>query len=143
VLRGVEIYKGKVIFYSLGDFMFQNDTLLRLPSENYEPYNLGPDAHVGDFNDRRYNFDRSGFPADREIWEAVVAMPRWKGKTLAELKLYPIALGFKEPRTVRGRPLLAEGEGARKIIDDITRHSKTFGTTIEFRDGIGVVVLGR
>ena len=33
VLRGVEIYKGKPIFYSLGDFIFQNETLLRLPSE--------------------------------------------------------------------------------------------------------------
>ena len=37
VLRGVEIYKGKPIFYSLGDFIFQNETLLRLPYENYEP----------------------------------------------------------------------------------------------------------
>ena len=36
VLRGVEIYKGKPILYSLGDFIFQNETLLRLPSENYE-----------------------------------------------------------------------------------------------------------
>ena len=31
VLRGVEIYKGKPILYSLGDFIFQNETLLRLP----------------------------------------------------------------------------------------------------------------
>ena len=41
VLRGIEIYKGKPILYSLGDFIFQNETLLRLPSENYEPYDLG------------------------------------------------------------------------------------------------------
>ena len=40
VLRGIEIYKGKPILYSLGDFIFQNETLLRLPSENYASYSL-------------------------------------------------------------------------------------------------------
>ena len=44
VLRGIEIYKDAPIFYSLGDFMFQNETLLRLPDENYARYELGPDA---------------------------------------------------------------------------------------------------
>src|SRR4029453_5840753 len=51
VLRGIEIYKGKPIMYSLGDFIFQNETLLRLPSENYESYDLGIGAHVAEFND--------------------------------------------------------------------------------------------
>src|SRR5262249_44589263 len=29
VVRGVELYKGKPILYSVGDFIFQNETLLR------------------------------------------------------------------------------------------------------------------
>jgi poly-gamma-glutamate synthesis protein (capsule biosynthesis protein) len=141
VVRGVELYKGRPILYSLGDFIFQNDTLLRMPSENYEPYNLGPNAHVADFNDQRYDFDRRGFPADREIWEGVLAMPRWNGKQLVELTLHPVTLGFGKPRTERGRPMLAEGEQARKIVDDLIRLSKPFGTRIEYRQGAGVIVL--
>ena len=58
VLRGIEIYKGKPIMYSLANFIFQNETLLRLPSENYETYDLGADAHVADFDDRRYTTTR-------------------------------------------------------------------------------------
>ena len=139
VLRGVEIYKGKPILYSVGDFIFQNDTLQRLPSENYEPYDLGPDAHVNDFNDRRYDFDKRGFPADREIWEGVVAVPRWKGRTLVDLRLYPVTLGFQTPRTVRGRPVLAEGDAAKKIVDDLVRMSAPFGTIIEALSGVAVV----
>jgi poly-gamma-glutamate capsule biosynthesis protein CapA/YwtB (metallophosphatase superfamily) len=142
VLRGVEIYKGKPILYSLGDFIFQNDTLLRLPSENYEPYQLGPDAHVADFNDRRYDFDKRGFPADPMIWEAVVAVPRWKEKRLVDLTLYPISLGFGKPRTERGRPMLATEPLSRKIIDDITKLSEPFGTRIVYEQGVGRVVLG-
>ncbi|MCC7181436.1 MAG: CapA family protein [Acidobacteria bacterium] len=139
VLRGIEIYKGKPIMYSLGDFIFQNETLLRLPSENYEPYGLDADAHVADFNDRRYRNDTTGFPSDRLIWEAVVAVPRFEGRALGELALHPITLGFGQGRTVRGRPMLAEGELAGKILSDVERLSRPFGTTITVRDGVGYV----
>lgn len=140
-LRGIEIYKGKPIFYSLGDFIFQNETLLRLPNENFETYSLGPEAQVSDFNDRRYDNDRRGFPTDREVWESVIAVPSWQNRRLVSLELHPVTLGFGQPAARRGRPMLAEGEVAQKIIADLIDRSKRFGTTIEFRDGIGHVVL--
>jgi poly-gamma-glutamate synthesis protein (capsule biosynthesis protein) len=143
VLRGIEIYKGKPILYSLGDFIFQNETLLRLPSENYEGVGLGgnPMAGVNDFSDARYNFDKSGFPADRMIWEAVVAMPKFRGDRLVELALHPITLGFGKSRAVRGRPLFAEGELGQKILGDITKFSADMGTKITVRNGVGYVEL--
>ena len=143
VLRGIEIYKGKPILYSLGDFIFENETLLRLPSENYETYDLGAAAHVNDFNDARYNFDKSGFPADRLIWEAVVAVPKFRGETLTELALHPITLGFGKARSVRGRPQFAEGELGLKILGDLTKLSAPMGTKIAIRNGVGYVELGR
>jgi poly-gamma-glutamate synthesis protein (capsule biosynthesis protein) len=139
VLRGVEIYTGKPILYSLGDFIFQNETVLRLPSENYETYGLDAGAHVADFNDRRYDNDRAGFPADRLIWEAVVAVPRFEGRTLRELALHPITLGFGQGRTARGRPQLAEGELAAKILGDVERLSTPFGTRLSVRSGVGYI----
>jgi poly-gamma-glutamate capsule biosynthesis protein CapA/YwtB (metallophosphatase superfamily) len=143
VLRGIEVYKGKPILYSLGDFIFQNETLLRLPSENYASYDLGADKHVNDFNDARYNFDKSGFPADRLIWEAVVAVPRFRGKQLVELALHPITLGFGQSRSVRGRPLFAEGELGQKILGDISKLSSAMGTKITVREGVGYVEVAR
>ena len=141
VLRGVEIYKGKPILYSLGDFVFQNETLLRLPSENYEPYDLGAASHVNDFNDARYNFDKTGFPADRMIWEAVVAVPKFRGEQLMELAFHPITLGFGQSRSVRGRPMFAEGELGQKILGDLVKLSAAMGTKITIRNGIGYVEL--
>jgi poly-gamma-glutamate synthesis protein (capsule biosynthesis protein) len=143
VLRGIEIYNGKPILYSLGDFIFQNETLLRLPSENYEQYDLGPDAHVADFNSRRYSDDTRGFPADPLIWEAVVAVPRFRGKQLIELVLHPISLGFKQSAARRGRPVLANPELGKKIIDDLVKLSAPFGTSIEYKNGAGHVTLHR
>ena len=99
-------------------------------------------AGVGDFNERRSNNDTIGFPADERIWESVIAVPRFVGRQLAEVKLYPITLGYKKPRPQRGWPMLAGPELSRKIIDDVARFSTPFGTKIEFRDGVGAVVPG-
>ncbi|HUE87516.1 MAG TPA: CapA family protein [Vicinamibacterales bacterium] len=141
VLRGVELYKGKPILYSLGDFIFQNETLMRLPSENYETYGLGADKHVNDFNDARYDFDKRSFPADPLIWEAIVAVPKFRGKQLTELAFHPITLGHGKSRSVRGRPLFADGELGQKILGDLVKLSGDMGTKITIRDGVGYVEL--
>jgi len=139
VLRGIEIYQGKPIFYSLGDFIFQNETVLRLPEENYAPYGLDQTRGVADFNAARYANDTRGFPTQREIWESVVALPTFRGETLESIELVPITLGFGKSRTERGRPMLADRELAAKILTDLVERSTPFGTTIEVRNGRGFV----
>ena len=139
VLRGIELYKGKPIFYSLANFMFQNETLLRVPEENYAIYNLGDDAQINDWNAERYANDTRGFPTEREIWESVVALPKWDNGSLLKIELYPISLGFGAKRTVRGRPMLANKTLSRKIINDLIERSKPFGTKIIYKDGIGII----
>lgn len=141
VLRGIEIYQGKPILYSLGNFIFQNETLLRLPYDNYARYELDDNAHVADFNDERYEKDTEGFPALLENWESVVAVPTFRNGSLSQLALYPINLGYGAPRQVRGRPLFANREMAEKIIGDLKELSQPYGTEIEFRRGIGYVNL--
>ena len=140
-LRGIEIFQGKPILYSLGDFLFQNETLDRLPADNYDRYDLGNDAHVADFNDLRYEEDTKGFPTVPGIWEAVVAVPTFRNNNLSELALYPIDLGFGRSRQVRGRPLLAGSELSEKIIGDLQRLSEQYGTEIVMRRGVGYVQL--
>lgn len=143
ILKGIEIYKGKPIFYSLGNFIFQNETPLRLPQENYEAYRLGEDKHVADFNEARYASDRRGFPSQPGYWESVLVSLKWQGKELVEIKLIPISLGFGKPRWIRGRPLLADSALSRKIIEDLKKLSIPYGVTIEFKEkeNAGVVVL--
>ena len=141
VLRAIEIYRGAPILYSLGDFLFQNETLQRLPYENYARLGLSEADGLADFNDARYRNDTTGFPATPEIWEAVIAVPEWSGPQLAELTLHPITLGHGQPRQVRGRPLMAEGALADKILQDLVRLSEPYGTEFEIRDGVARVVL--
>jgi poly-gamma-glutamate capsule biosynthesis protein CapA/YwtB (metallophosphatase superfamily) len=141
VVRGVELYNDRPILYSLGDFIFQNETLLRLPAESYAQFGLGPGAQVADFNARRYDNDTRGFPADREIWEGIVAIARWRDRRLSELRLHPVTLGFGQPSARRGRPMLAEGELAAKILGDVAARSKAFGTNLQVTGGVASVAL--
>jgi poly-gamma-glutamate synthesis protein (capsule biosynthesis protein) len=141
ILQGIEIYQGKPILYSLGNFIFQNETLLRLPSDNYERYDLGERSHVADFNDARYENDSTGFPALQENWEAIIAVPTFENRQLTELALYPIDLGFGKTRQIRGRPILADDDLGQKIMADLARLSEPFGTEFEYRRGVGYVKL--
>ena len=135
MLRGIEIYKDKPILYSLGDFIFENETLLRYPSENYEPLHLGSEAQPADFNDARSAGGTRSFPADREIWESVVALATWRDGRITGLELHPITLGFGEPPAERGRPRLAPPDLAKHILDNLVARSEPFGTTIRWRTG--------
>jgi len=141
VLRGIEIYNGKPIMYSLGDFMFQNESLLRLPADNYARYKLDDNSHVADFNAARYENDTKSFPSLPGIWEAVIAVPVFVGDELKELALHPITLGHGLPVQVRGRPLLADDALSVKIIGDLQRLSEPFGTEITMRRGVGYVTI--
>ncbi len=139
VLRGIEIYKGKPIFYSLGNFIFQNETVLRMPEDGYEEYSLTDDAQMVDYLDARYDHDKRSFPADREYWDSVAVVTKWQGSQFVEAQLHPITLGFGQSRAERGRPRLAKPEDASRILEMVKTRSKAMGATVDVKNGVGVV----
>lgn len=42
MLRGMEIYQGKPVFYSLGNFVAQNELIHKLPADSYEDFKVNP-----------------------------------------------------------------------------------------------------
>lgn len=142
VLRGIEIYKGRPIFYSLANFIFQNETVRFEPQESYDEFHLPLTATPADYYDARSAHDTRGFPADKEYWESVVAEAVFNDKReLEQIVLSPISLGFQESRTQRGRPLPASPELAATIIERVAKLSKPLGTTVTFEGGKGVITM--
>jgi len=143
VLRGIEIYKGKPIFYSLANFVFDNDLVEFQPQENYDQYNLPTNAVPADFYDARSANDTRSYPADWEYWESVEAEPLFNSKReLQAIELYPLSLGFGQSRTHRGRPRPADPEMSKKILTRVAKLSKPFGTEVVTGEGKGVVTVG-
>jgi poly-gamma-glutamate capsule biosynthesis protein CapA/YwtB (metallophosphatase superfamily) len=127
---GVEIHRGRPILYSLGNFIFQNDTVDVFPAESYGRFGLGHDATPADFLDARTSQDTRGFPATREFWESFLASCEFRNRQLTELRLHPLDLGYGRRRAERGRPLLAQGEVAQRVLQRLARHSARHGTEL-------------
>lgn len=137
--RGIEIYQGKPIFYSLGDFICQNDTVILQAQENYDLQDLGWEATPADFYDARSGNGTRGQVAQPIRWQSAIAMVSFRNKKMDSIKLYPVDSGFGRPRYQQGRPLLAEGQVANEILLRFKERSLPFNTTITLEDEIGVV----
>ena len=141
IVQGIEIYKDKPILYSVGNFIFENDLVFEQPADAYDEYHLGPLAGVADFDDARSAHDTRSFPADRDMWQSMLATVRWRGRSVDDITLYPITLGFGRPRVERGRPTLADAALAKTIVEEVSERSKPFGTRIVFENGLGHVTI--
>jgi poly-gamma-glutamate synthesis protein (capsule biosynthesis protein) len=142
MFMGVEVYQGKPVFYSLGNFCMQNETLRHVPAHHFERFGLSAYATPADFFDARTAGEK-GHPATREFWESAVALCRFENRKLSAVELYPIEMGFGRPRSQRDRPLLAEPERGKAIVDRIVRLSAAYGTHIAQRDGKAVIALDK
>jgi poly-gamma-glutamate synthesis protein (capsule biosynthesis protein) len=136
---GIEIYKGKPIFYSVGTLIMQNETLPFFPSEAYQRFGLDNDAAPGDFIDTRTGNGTKGHVAQAEFWENITTTCHFDSGKLTEVRVYPLDQGFGRTRAQRGRPVLAQGALAAKIIDRVNKLSQPLGVTVKNRDGIGII----
>ena len=133
-LRGIEVYKGGLIFYSLGNFIFQTETVERQPFDAFHGKNLPIDTKIGAYMDHRSKNGTKGYIVQENIWRSI--LPSWEvedGK-IKNVVLYPIDLAQKGTRSQRGIPSLSGSEDTLKHIQNL---SEPFGTKIEIRDGKG------
>ncbi|HHY86123.1 MAG TPA: CapA family protein [Verrucomicrobia bacterium] len=140
-VRGVEIYRGKPIFYGLGNFVFQNELIEKLPAEFYERFGLGDDATPEQAQNARSQHGTVGFPAQQKPWEGIIARVDFSAGKLASVRLTPVDLGFGQPLPIRGRPKRASGELARHIIHGVASLSEHHGTRIYFSDAEGAGII--
>lgn len=136
---GIEIYKGRPIFYSLGNFIFQNETVTSFPSEAYGRFGLGGEATPSDFLDARTGNGSKGHVAHRGFWENIAVTCHFENKNLSEIRILPIDQGFGQPRGQRGRPVQATGQTAARIIERVAEFSRASGVTVKSENGIGIV----
>ena len=139
LLRGLEFYKGKPIFYSLGNFIFQYETLERFAADDYDTMKRDLTWTPGQVTaDIHQNLERS-FPADDRYWETVLPLCEFEGDRLREIALYPLTLGFRQPVWERGIPRLASGAQAEGTLQRFAALSEPFGTHVEIANGVGHV----
>ncbi len=141
LIRGLEMYKGKPIFYSLGNFVGQNELVWKLPADSYERFRVDPSKTPGDVFRSRYDNDKKGFPTDKKYWESLMPICRYEDGHLTAIDIYPVTLGLGEPSYRRGRPRLAQHNEAATILDRFASLSEGFGTKVRRQGDMATVEL--
>lgn len=135
-LRGIEIYRGKPIFYSLANFIFQNEPIYPVAMDAYERFDTDPE----DVTDPELNRRQLVMGFEDDLWfESVIAVSRFGEEGVREVRLHPITLGFGKRNPDRGVPRVAEEERGREILERVRRLSEPYGTDVTLEDGVGVI----
>ena len=141
--RGIELYKDRPIFYSLGHLFVQNEAVLQMARENMLRAGLDWEATPADFYDARTGREEldewKGMASEEVRWRDAVAIVGFQAKKLNAIELHPIDLGFKKPRSQRGRPVLANQALGREVLETFQRLSEPYGTHVRIEDGVGVI----
>ncbi len=138
-LRGIEIYKGKPIFYSLGNFAMMNNSLDVVAPDMYDQFGVSPESGtvpelLQARNERTFS--------NPNLYESVIAVSRYSGGQLAEIKLYPIDLGVEIKGADRGVPRMASRAHGDRILERLRALSAPLGTTIRIENGVGYIRIG-
>lgn len=131
ILRGIEVYRNRPIFYSLGNFIFQNETVQRLPSDFYDKYGLDAQCSVSHALDVRSDYGKKGLALNAKVWHSVIPQWEMQGGELQSLQLYPISLGFGQSRWQRGTPVRSTEPTP---LQELQCLSSSFGTAVHIRD---------
>lgn len=145
VLGPIEIYKNRVVAYGLGNFFWSdiqgplsyelyatNDSVVKRTFVNPQEIT---DAELS------LTLNANGF-ADERMFQSIIILSKYDNNNLAEVKLYPIDLGYGNKLTQSGIPHFASPETGKKILTRIQTLSEQFGTKINIHeDGTGSIKL--
>jgi poly-gamma-glutamate synthesis protein (capsule biosynthesis protein) len=141
-LKGIEIRNGKPIFYSLGDFVFQNNVVPIAPPDFCEQYGVPLDSDAKTAFNARSKGGKVGLHAFRENFLSVVPRVTFDGGRAVKIEMLPIELHWMQDWDVNGLPRAADAEATGVIIAALRRTSAEFGTAFTLRpDGIIEAVL--
>ncbi len=135
LLRPIEIYKNRPIFYSLGDFVLQLYSVPLAPEDFFAKQGLTSDATVHELLKKRSaNFTR-GLMEDMRMMETVI--PYWETKNgdLTHLELLPVTLSKGGTCALRGLPQVSKDTSFIQRLADISR---PYGTEITMENGVAV-----
>ena len=135
-LKAVEIYNGKPIFYSIGNFIFQNDKVFCLPEDFREKYKMPNGLNAREMIERRSRLCNGGLHADVNNFRSLMPFMTFEDGKLVNLKLYPIRLDMES-----ALPDLADKEETKKIYDYLLERNKQFNTKMQLNDGFIEVLL--
>ena len=134
-MLGVEIYKNRPIFHSLGDLFFEINLAVQPSSQ--EEFEDSSDPAVTD--DAVFAADFWDHMGPEPIYQSAMVVSRFDKNQLSEIRIYPIDLGWERRAADRGTPRIALPEMAQKILQAQQKYSAEYGTKVAIENNIGII----
>ncbi len=129
-LRGIEIYNGCPIFYSLGDFIYQGMRVPILPADFMEKYGIDINSTGYEGLMARSKGGKIGLQAHKCNFMSVVPKMEFYDGKLKSLVMMPTVAGFDRQGKMAGLPYHAKDEEGKEIFDVLVKLSKEYGTEL-------------
>lgn len=139
LLRPMEVYKGKPIFYSLGDFVMHNENMPYCPEDYYEKYGFNSNDMMHDLLKKRTKNFTVGLMSTPKMMETV--LPRWEvdeNGNVTKLELLAVELGLGTGKGKAGNPRPAADSA---ILERYAEMSAPYGVKMEIHGNIANVIL--
>lgn len=139
LLRPMEIYKGKPIFYSLGDFIMHNENVPFSPEDAYEKYSFSSDDMMHDMLKKRTKGFTVGLMSTPKMMETVI--PRWEtdeNGNIIKLELLAVELGLGMNKGRAGNPRPAADSA---ILERYAEMSAPYGVKMTINGNTATVEL--
>lgn len=128
LLRGVEKYGGGVIFYGLGNFILQHESMEYMPEEAYLKQGVCRNEVKGvqHLFKLRNDDGKKGLVASKGAWESVIVSVDISDTNIM-VALYPINLMCGNTKGLKGLPYFSKD---RNILDNIRQMSEKYQTEV-------------
>ena len=138
LLRPMEIYRGRPVFYCLGDFIIQLETILRAPDGMFAKEHLDGNSRLDLLFNTRSGGGKRGLSYDPVMYESVIPCWEVENSSLAKLVFLPIEEQFSLPRSRSGWPVTNTRNG---ILERFAAMCAPWGVDIRIENGLGFVSL--
>jgi poly-gamma-glutamate synthesis protein (capsule biosynthesis protein) len=141
-IKGIEIYKGFPIFYSIANFVFQGEMSPVLPADYYERYGVPKDKSAKDALAVRSNNGTRGLETESKNYRGLIPLLEFEDGKLTSVEVKPIELGFlKDEVNQKGLPFEANEEVSRQVYETLISLSKDYGTEMVLEGGVIRIML--
>ncbi|MDE1181881.1 CapA family protein [Paraburkholderia sp.] len=133
LLRGIEIYRGKPVFYGMGSLYLQFDggrgpTLDAARAMNIDPLQF-----------TKPEFMRACFSLPDAWYDGAIATSTFVNGCVSEIRITPLRLNRNDSGRIQGSPRVAHGDDARRILERLRADSLEFGTQLGIDGDLGIV----
>jgi len=135
-IKAIELYRGKPIFYSIANFIFQVDKMVQVPLDHYEKFRIDPSLSIEEAEWVRSNGGTRGLETQFKNYKGLMPLLEFENGTLISAKIKPVELGFYGESTYKGLPGEAGEKVTEEVFNTLCRLSAPYGTRLRLENGL-------